>query len=438
MEAEHVAARGELRSLLQTHPEWSHRQLAETIGYSKAWVKKWRKRLQAADPMDDSVLWGQSRARHQLPPCIAPPVVQRILTLREELPEHLGRIPGPKALLYYLHQADDLKAQGYHLPTSTSTIWRILDEHHCIARPIPIDHTPLERPEPLTHWQMDFKDVTTATQGTTSKKQHQIETLNFVDCGTSILVEALVREDFTMETALLSIAQALLFNGLPDYLTCDRDPRFVGSDASRDFPSPLLRFLYCLGITPVVCPPHRPDLNPFVERYHRSYNAECLQRYRPATLEQARQVTADYQTHYNHTRPHQGPSCGNRPPFEAFPQLPRRPALPDRVDPDAWLQAYHRRTFARQVQANGSLVIDDYKYYVGKAWRGQRVIAQVDAHAQEWVVYSHQEVLNRLPIKGLIREELSFENYLTLMCGEARRRHEHEQRRKRRYVRLDA
>ncbi len=42
MEAEHVAAQSQLHNLLQTHPAWSHRQLAETIGYSKAWVKKWR------------------------------------------------------------------------------------------------------------------------------------------------------------------------------------------------------------------------------------------------------------------------------------------------------------------------------------------------------------------------------------------------------------
>jgi hypothetical protein len=32
-----------------------------------------------------------------------------------------------------------------------------------------------------------------------------------------------------------------------------------------------------LGIQPNVCPPHRPDKNAFVERYHRTYNQESFQ-----------------------------------------------------------------------------------------------------------------------------------------------------------------
>ncbi len=33
----------------------------------------------------------------------------------------------------------------------------------------------------------------------------------------------------------------------------------VGGVSGRDFPSPLRRLLVCLGITPHICPPHRPD-----------------------------------------------------------------------------------------------------------------------------------------------------------------------------------
>ena len=49
--------------------------------------------------------------------------------------------------------------------------------------------------------------------------------------------------------------------GRPHQITFDRDPRWVGSVSGRDFPSPLRRLLLCLGITPSVCPPHRPDKN---------------------------------------------------------------------------------------------------------------------------------------------------------------------------------
>jgi hypothetical protein len=77
----------------------------------------------------------------------------------------------------------------------------------------------------------------------------------------------------------------------------------VGSWSNRDFPSPFVRFWTSLGVQVTVCPPHRPDKNAFVERYHRSYNRECLQLERPGTLEEVRHVTASYKEHYNWERP---------------------------------------------------------------------------------------------------------------------------------------
>lgn len=84
-------------------------------------------------------------------------------------------------------------------------------------------------------------------------------------------------------------------------MTFDRDPRFVGGATGRDFPSPLVRFLLCLGIQPNICPPHRPDKNAFVERYHRTFNQECIQVHRPQTLEQAREMTEAFKLSTNAT-----------------------------------------------------------------------------------------------------------------------------------------
>ncbi len=52
-------------------------------------------------------------------------------------------------------------------------------------------------------------------------------------------------------------------------------------------------------------------------------------------------------------------ACGNRPPSEAFPQLPVRPPVPDMVDPDAWLTHYHRRLFRRRVDEDPVRTITD-------------------------------------------------------------------------------
>jgi hypothetical protein len=125
--------------------------------------------------------------------------------------------------------------------------------------------------------------------------------------------------------------------GRPKSITLDRDTRWVGSPAGSDFPAALIRFGTCLGIEIYICAPHHPQQNGFVERYNRTYQEECLALDRPASLEQAKDVTAAFVEHYNIQRPHQGLSCGNRPPFTAFPVLPALPALPATVDPDGWL-----------------------------------------------------------------------------------------------------
>jgi len=103
--------------------------------------------------------------------------------------------------------------------------------------------------------------------------QHVVEVLNTVDAGTSLLLEAQVAADVTAETALACSADTLRRHGLPEVVALDRDPRFVGHAPTQDIPAPLLRFLRCLGVAVQVNPPQRPDLNAFVERYHKTYES---------------------------------------------------------------------------------------------------------------------------------------------------------------------
>jgi len=102
MEADWVAERSMLRHLITLHPTWTNAEVARCLHREVRWVKKWRKRFRETAPDDRQVLLGHSRARHTPPPCTSPEVVQRILELRDNPPEHLQRVPGPKALLYYL------------------------------------------------------------------------------------------------------------------------------------------------------------------------------------------------------------------------------------------------------------------------------------------------------------------------------------------------
>jgi hypothetical protein len=309
------------------------------------------------------ILHGLSRAPHNPPEPVAPEVVARILEIRECPPKKLKRIPGPQTILYYLHQEEELK-QHFRLPTSTRTIWKILDQHGCIYRPPPCKHELMERPEPMLWWAIDFKDIASVPPEPGGKQQHVVEWFNVIDTGTSVLLDATVRGDFNSANVIRAIVDTFLKYGRPRLITFDRDSRFVGSWRGQDFPTPFVRFLLCLDIKPDICPPQRPDKNPFIERYHGNYKRECLAVHQPKTLEEAREVTQAYKQHYNWERPSQALSCGNQPPRVAFPTLPARPPLPKQIDPDSWLKAVDRRRYTRRINSQGSIRVDGQSYYV--------------------------------------------------------------------------
>lgn len=107
---------------------------------------------------------------------------------------------------------------------------------------------PLEPVAPLSHWHIDFKDVSSAEQEPEGKQQHRLEIFNVVDQGSSYWLHAEIRSDFTAETVIEALAHAMQRWGVPQQITLDRDPRFVGSPRGSDFRSALLRFGSCLGI----------------------------------------------------------------------------------------------------------------------------------------------------------------------------------------------
>ncbi len=148
MEVQWQADRAMLRRLMQTQPQWTQRDYAQSIGRSVAWVKKWIKRLRAA-PLDDlAVLRSQPPVRKHLPPKLSQTVIDRLLEIRSSPPAPINRIPGPKTIRYYLEQDPELRAQGLRLPRSTRTIWQILRQYGRIADHRR-NHVPVPRPAPM-------------------------------------------------------------------------------------------------------------------------------------------------------------------------------------------------------------------------------------------------------------------------------------------------
>jgi len=174
--------------------------------------------------------------------------VQRILEIRLEPPENLQRAPGPETILYYLHRDPTLQHAGVRLPHSQTTIWKILRQAGYIEEHRRRKPKSLELRQPGEEIQFDLKDASSVPADPMGKRQHVVEIANFVDAGTSIWLHREVRGDFDAEALFEVVVQFLWKSGLPQMLTFDNDPRFVGSPSGRDFPAALVRFLLCVWV----------------------------------------------------------------------------------------------------------------------------------------------------------------------------------------------
>lgn len=393
--------------------------MADEIGCSKSWVKKWLRRIRCVSLEDQQVMYGLPRVPKHPPPRFSPEVVNKILEIRDHPPKLLGRTPGPLTILYYLHQDEVLKESREKLPRSTRTVWKILTQHQRIYHPAQSIPEPEERPAPGVEWGVDFHDVSTVPADPAGKQQHVVEILNLVDHGSSAVVASEPADDYNAETALQKLAEVLQEQGCPDRIRLDRDTRWVGSWTAKDFPSPLLRFLQCLGIEPKVCPPKRPDKNPFVERYHRNFKYECQLIECPVDLVSTVEINRRYVHFYNFERPNQAITCENQPPRVKFPERPCLPPVPDTVDPDCWLLSQSGKTYRRKLDSKGCFQLGNQVYYVQQKRRGQVVVIWVDGQKKTLHVFAGRTLIKSMPIKGLQNRLMNFPEYLDLMCKEA-------------------
>ena len=408
MEREWELDRIRLFQVWRVHRDWTLPRLSKTLNRSLSWVKKWLKRFRETEPPTLEMFKSQSRAPHHRARQLTRIVRDAILDFRDQLKALYGRVVGPKTILFHLHSQPQLLAQGAYLPRSPRTIWQVLREAGRI--PIPIrEHHPLERPEPMRHWEMDFGQL-----GST------FEFLSVVDRGTSILVDTQTQPHYNAEIALLAVAQLLMKTGCPQKLRFDNDTRFVGNWLADGYPSPLMRFLVCLGIEPDLVEPGKPYHKPFVERSVRTLKHECLREAHPEDWLDANGILAVYRQFYNHDRPNQSSACGNRPPYTAFPDLPVLPSLPEKVDPDAWLHYYDGHLFKRRVGQNGSISVGNQDYYIGYQYAGQPVGVVLNAEYHVFNILQQGTTLRQLEIKSLMGRTFPFEEYLRLMLADAR------------------
>src|ERR1022692_1056045 len=99
------------------------------------------------------------------------------------------------------------------------------------------------------------------------------------------------------------VAQLIDLHGRPQAIRCDNGPltslSFTDWCRSQDIE---VRFIQ----------PGKPDQNAYIERFNRTYREEILSAYLFESLDQVRNITADWLERYNEIRPHD--ALGSLPP----------------------------------------------------------------------------------------------------------------------------
>ena len=233
------------------------------------------------------------------------------------LSERFNRVVGARTIASYLRQ--EAETSPGIVPTSSATIWRILRRRQYILLPQRIEKQPFDRPEPGTHWEIDFCRAAKTSPDAPDKQRNALEVFNVVDRGNSACIDSQALATYDAETTPITLAATIQKAGIPRCIICGRDPRLVGSQATDGFPSAFTRFLLSLGCAVDILPPHRPDLKPFVERFQRSLREECLDKHHPDTTSAANECLPPYSTWSNDERPHQGAGNYDQPPENRRP-----------------------------------------------------------------------------------------------------------------------
>ena len=141
-------------------------------------------------------------------------------------------------------------------------------------------------PKPNAVWAVDF-------MSDTLYGGRRFRTLNVLNEGVR---EGLVDTSLPLERVVRVLEKIVAWRGQPQAIRLDNGPEFIAE-----------RFMtWCAerAIELRYIEPGKPDQNAFIERYNRTYRTEVLNAYVFESLEQVREISAEWLQSYNEERPH--------------------------------------------------------------------------------------------------------------------------------------
>lgn len=208
------------------------------------------------------------------------------------------------------------------------------------------------------------------------------------------------------------LRQAFQTWGMPLEVQTDRETLYVGS-ADHNFPSPFTLWLVGLGIQHVVGRPHRPTDQSQIERNHRTLGDMAWKDQLFETLPQLQSALDEYRLRYNELYPAEAADCQGRPPLSAhswarFSGRSYHLALEwETFDMQRVDQYLSQKVWSRQVTMSGVAVFGDHPYYIGRAYRGQRISGRFVPEKRSFRFQTSEGTfIKELPAIGLEKEDL--------------------------------
>lgn len=144
-------------------------------------------------------------------------------------------------------------------------------------------------PQPNAVWAVDF-------MSDTLYGGRRFRTLNILDEGVREGLAIEIDTSLPAERVIRVLDQVVAWRGRPQALRLDNGPELLAD-----------RFItWCAdrGIELRYIQPGKPDQNAFIERFNRTYRTEVLNAYVFESLEQVREISAEWLQSYNEERPH--------------------------------------------------------------------------------------------------------------------------------------
>lgn len=276
----------------------------------------------------------RSRRPHHSPARTATEVEQRVVALRKKHPAWGGRKLRRR-----------LKDLGYEDLPAPSTITGILHRHDLISAEQSQQSQAWQRfvrREPNQLWQMDFKGHFALSNG----RCHPLTVLDD-HSRFNVLLQACV--DQKENTVMAALRRAFEIYGMPDAILCDNgSPWGSGGYEHTGLSIWLLR----LGIGVYHGRAYHPQTQGKEERFHRTLNAEVIQRGGWSDWAQVQKGFDDWRCIYNCQRPHEAlamatPAARYTVSQRIYPtQLPALEYAPEvqvrRVDPNGHISYRNR------------------------------------------------------------------------------------------------